>query len=242
MNCRAKTLLWIAGSLAVAVTTDAITQDSSPFDRIVVRNVFSLKSPAPPPDPELLKPAPPTIELQGTSTILGKLVLFKVKATRPGDKDESYILSEGQRKDGIEVKVIDEKSGSIQFDNHGTLQILTMAENSSKPSKSPVAGGIPRPVRGITMTTAVRGQQGLKKVPTTGNPRTSAVPASAGVVGTAKIKQSKQPQVTAEEQTVLIEVDRELNKDNIAAGQYPPLPPTELTPDDAVGIPSPVPQ
>lgn len=139
MNRIAKVLLWIVAGLAVTVAARAVTHDTGHYESIAVRNVFNLQ---PPIKPEVIKPVatpPPTIELQGISTISGKKALFKVKAAKPGKQDQTYILSEGQRKDEIEVKLIDEKAGSVLFDNHGTLQTLTMAENASKPVKASVA-------------------------------------------------------------------------------------------------------
>ena len=124
MKRGAKPLLLIAGSLVLSATTDAITQDTTPYDSIVIRNVFNLKSPVVvPDDPIPPKDPPPTIELQGITTINGKKkVLFKVKASKPGEKDMSYILREGQGKDDVEVKLIDENAGSVLFDNHGTIR------------------------------------------------------------------------------------------------------------------------
>jgi hypothetical protein len=260
MKRGAKPLLLIAGSLVLSATTDAITQDTTPYDSIVIRNVFNLKSPVVvPDDPIPPKDPPPTIELQGITTINGKKkVLFKVKASKPGEKDMSYILREGQGKDDVEVKLIDENTGSVQFDNHGTIQTLTMAENASKPSRAPVAtvaGGIPSPMRNLpvrtiaatagrggSVTTIGGGQPGVRQIPSARTPRTSPAAAGLGAGKTATAKKSTQPQISRDEQTVLIEVDRELNKEKIAAGEYPPPPPTELTPEDAVGMPPPIPQ
>ena len=188
----------MAASLALAATADAVTHDMVHYGSIVVQNVFRLKPPLERGAFQPVTTPPPTIELQGISTILAtKKALFKVKAASPGEQDQSYILSEGQRQDGIEVKLIDEKAGSVLFDNHGTLQTLTMAENASKPVKKHVN---PPTVPHVIKTYS----QGL----------------------------------TRDEQTVLIEINRELNKGKTAAGQYPPLPPTELTPPTALGMPS----
>jgi hypothetical protein len=109
--CLASGLVLNAGTRA----GDAVSPNN-PYAPIVVRNIFGLNPPppvdaAPPGDP------PPKITLNGIMSIFDHQlqVLFKVAGTaKPGQpaKDESYILSEGQRQDEIEVTHIDEKASS----------------------------------------------------------------------------------------------------------------------------------
>src|SRR5262245_54637973 len=113
MNCGEKALAVAAGIVLTCTTSEAITADN-PYQGIVDRNVFVLKAPAPPADPnEANKPQPAKITPTGVTTILGnKRVLFKVQQpARPPEpaKEMSYILAEGQREGQIEVLEIDEK-------------------------------------------------------------------------------------------------------------------------------------
>jgi hypothetical protein len=44
------------------------------------------------------------------------------------------------------------------------------------------------------------------------------------------VRTAEPPPLTYEEQIIMMEVERERTKDLVKAGEYPPLPPTELTP------------
>jgi len=124
---------------------------ANPYQGIVDRNLFNLKAlpgpgdNLPPPDP------PPKIILTGITTILGdKRVLFKVQApAKPPQpaKEESYILTEGQRDGDIEVLEIDEKAGVAKFNNHGTMQTLDLVNDSAKLPGVPAAAAGPPPPR-----------------------------------------------------------------------------------------------
>ncbi|MCX8090945.1 MAG: hypothetical protein N3I86_08440 [Verrucomicrobiae bacterium] len=150
-----------AGFFAAVLVTFGprlLAQESgeNPYLSIVDRNVFALK---PPPDPEAVKPPappPPPIELQGISVLFGKKrVLFTV--TVPGGKPgapperKALILAEGERQDEVEVLEIDEKSGTVKFNNHGQEDLKTLAKDSSKivaapaPAAPPVPGAPPQP-------------------------------------------------------------------------------------------------
>lgn len=69
-------------------------------------------------------------------------------------------------------------------------------------------------------------------------PRVSAMPLPT-VAPTAVVP--SRPQLTAEEQIILMEVERERTKDAVTKGEHPPLPPTELTPPGAPGSATPAP-
>ena len=118
------------------------TSGGTPYQGIVDRNVFGLKAPAPPPDPEANKPPPPKITLQGITTFGGiKRALFKVQIPpKPGDPakgEQSFILAEGQRDGDIEVLEIDPKPpGSVKVNNFGTIVSLNFENNGM-----PKAGG-----------------------------------------------------------------------------------------------------
>jgi hypothetical protein len=258
-----KILLCVLSGLAAVTTTQAITDGSNPYGSIVERNVFNLKAPTPPPDPESLKPPPPKITLQGINSILGlRQVLFKVAPSKPGEKEQAYVLSEGQRQDEVEVLAIDEKEGSIKFNNHGTIETKTLKDDASKVPTTAVMmpGPIPRPMptAGMTSPGGAPGAVGFpggssamssgRQIPVPlRQPRVQPA-GSAAMAGTttatsftqktAQPAQPAQPALTREEQTILMEIERERTKPLVEAGELPPLPPTELTPPGSKGMPA----
>ncbi len=152
-------LLLAVGVWAQDATDAAATSADKPYTTIVARNMFGLlpippqdtNPPAPPVEP------PPKITPNGIMTIFGRdQALFKVaNKPKPGQpaKEDSYVLSEGERQDGIEVVKINHESGSITFDNHGTIQELSLvpakdtgsAPGGGGPGMGVPMGGIPRP-------------------------------------------------------------------------------------------------
>jgi len=108
----------------------------NPYAVVVIRNIFGL-NPPPPVDPNANKPAEPPVKVvpNGIMSIFGQLqVLFKV-AAKPGGKDATYMLTEGQSQDDIEVIKIDEKAASVTFNNHGVVQELPLVV--TPPSSTP---------------------------------------------------------------------------------------------------------
>jgi hypothetical protein len=261
MNRSGKITICLLSGLAltVGVRADDVVLPSDPYAIVVARNIFGLNPPPPqnanPPDSN----PPPKITPNGIMTILGDLqVLFKVAGTpKPGGPppaDESYILSEGQRQDEIEVVKIDEKNSIVTFNNHGETQTLPLVTTlpSSTPAAAPAGpgGGRPggpggryspglsnpgggpgsRPKVGVGggsgansggTDNSASGNDGsnLRNVPTR-NPIANQIPEG----------------MTPEVQTLAIEANRELTKQQVLNGELPPLPPTEMTPNDAVGI------
>lgn len=230
---------------------------SKRYEAIVARNVFALKPPPVPPDPELNKPPPPKITPTGITTILGnKRALFKVQMpAKPPEpaKEQSFILTEGQREGQIEVLEIDEKLGAIKFNNFGTVVTLTLEKDGAKlpntpPPAMPAPGAPPpitgyappggNPLPGASVTTIGGGNTGLKSIPT----RTLRLPSTAGNGVQTQGTGSAAP-LSHEEQIVLMELEREQHKND---PKYPPPPPTPLTPGGSQGVkipqPPPVPQ
>jgi hypothetical protein len=115
---------------------------NNPYAPIIVRNVFGLNPPLANDVTTQVDP-PSKITPNGIMSIFGRLqVLFKVAGTaKPGQpaKDESYILSEGQRQDEIEVVHIDERTSLVTFNNHGTVQEIALA-NAPTVSTTPPPG------------------------------------------------------------------------------------------------------
>jgi hypothetical protein len=214
----------------------------NPYQPIVERNVFGLVPiPATPP-PQSTKPndaSLPKITPNGIMTIFGKLqVLFKV--SEPGkaaSQEDSYIMSEGDRQDDIVVQKIDEKSATITFNNHGTIQELALVAGKASsgalaPAANPGPGGIPLPrpgmpapagVGGSTVTTI--GSRFGRGGPAGNNPNAGGGPAGAGL---GQHGNSTTPKMTPEEQVLMIEANRlKAIEDNDPVANI--LPPTELT-------------
>src|ERR1039458_9508248 len=257
-----------AGTLFIAVTllasAGARAQDTAvpdkPYASIVARNMFGLL-PIPPPVPVNTSPPeeePPKITPNGTMTLFGKLeALFKVankgKAGQP-PKEDSYVLSEGERQEGITVLKINQPDGIITFDNHGHIQELPLivASNTTAPA-GPGPGGAAAPGSGLMpglaprqtpMTpAALRGRPGAK-TPVPSNATGSAPEPNFG----GNNPQQFNPQqfnnqtpanniedkvMNAAREMALIEQNRIDTQPLVDQGLYPPLPPTMLTPADA---------
>jgi hypothetical protein len=129
-----KIALCLAGGLAFVAGARA----DNLYGSIAERNVFNLNPPQPADATQQNTEPPPKITANGIMSIFGHLqVLFKVAMPgRQGQpaRDVSYILSEGQRQDDIEVVQISEKTGTVKFNNHGTIQELAL-------TSTPAAGG-----------------------------------------------------------------------------------------------------
>jgi hypothetical protein len=113
---------------------------NNPYVPIVARNIFGLNPPQP---VDTTAPEPPSnITPDGIMTIFGTpQVLFKVAVPpRPPEPatEKSYILSEGQRQDDIEVTHIDEKAGTVTFNNHGVVQKIPLVKAPSITTPTPV--------------------------------------------------------------------------------------------------------
>jgi hypothetical protein len=210
--------------------------EASTYQQIPDRNVFGLKA-APVVQPPTNAPMLPKLIPQGFTTILGnRLAIFKVQypAKPPAPaKEVTMMLAEGQSEDNIGVLQIDINAGSIKFNNQGTVMQLSLEKDGAKlpnttiaatPAGSnaalaPASAALqPPPVNGILYPTnnSLRSIPGRQVVlPTPGQ-----IPAGTNPA----------PQLTPEQQAVLIEVERERTKTQVQNGSLPPLPPTPLTP------------
>jgi hypothetical protein len=110
------------------------SDSGNPYTSIITRNVFGL-NPVPVVDPNAAPPGPPPpkITLTGITTIFGPAeALFKVAGVvRDGapPKDESYIFTEGEAQDDVEVTAIDTKKNVVTFNNHGVVQVIPLVDN-----------------------------------------------------------------------------------------------------------------
>ena len=248
--------LWMSAISCLAAVAAMQAATDNPYQKIIERNVFGLNPPPPPPaPPEPPAPPIPKITLQGVTTILGnRQVLFKaLTLPAPGKpiNEQSYILSEGEREDDIEAVAINEVEGTVKFNNHGTIQELNLKTDSAKAS----VGGVvpapkpPIPVPVFTQNTpdgSPEGDAGLRRIPQRSVRTTPeedaadagqaqpAEPAQPAQVASGPSKEEPMP--TLEEQTILIELNRERSKNDPDA---PPFPPTELTPPGSPYAPDP---
>lgn len=204
----------LVGLLTAAQMASAITRDNPYHTAITQRNMFGLKAPTAPPLTQSLSMAPlPKILLVGITTVMdGKKALLRVsQPAHPSGlaKEISLILSEGSpASEGVQVLEIDVAAGTVKIVNNGTIQILDIKTDAPKSTGAPVsAPGVPVPLL------------------TTSNSKGAANRSSSEV---ARLEATQAPSV--EEQTILMEVWRMQNADRVAAGEMPPLPPTDLTP------------
>jgi len=135
-------------STAGAYTPSDTSEPNNPYASIVARNVFAL-NPPPSPDttPQDSGPPPPKITLTGITTIFGPAeALYKVAGVvRDGKppQDESYILTEGEGQDDVNVMRIDVKKGIVTFNNHGVTQDIPLQVGTASGGDS--GGGGPGP-------------------------------------------------------------------------------------------------
>jgi hypothetical protein len=99
----------------------------------------------------------PKILLKGITTIFGdKRALLKVqfpaKPPQPA-KEQSYILTEGQRDGAIEILEINEKTARVKVDNCGTVMEITFEK---PPPTPPPAAPRPNPYWPRSAITAAR--------------------------------------------------------------------------------------
>ena len=130
---RVSTALFSLGALISAtVVTPRSSAEDNPYQEIFERNVFDLKPQPPPVDPNATPPNQQTlnVRLTGITTILdSKRALFMVKLSdtpgKPPNKEESYILSEGERQGLLEVLAINERDNTVQIKNDGVVSVVT---------------------------------------------------------------------------------------------------------------------
>jgi hypothetical protein len=107
------------------------SQADTPYGSIAARNVFGLNPippPAPPQDPDAIPP--PKITLTGITTIFGPAeALYKVAAYNKDGKqvpEQSYILTQGEAQDDIEITAIDTQKDIVTFNNHNQTQVIPL--------------------------------------------------------------------------------------------------------------------
>jgi hypothetical protein len=258
MKNSGKLVLCLAGGVLLHSHARAVTSEpgANPYANIVDRNVFGLRPPPPPTAVAPPKSVAPNITLQGIISGFGKKqVLFKTMmpgAAGQPPKETSLVMAEGERMAEVEVLEINETAGTIRFRNHGEEQLKDLSKdgvkapsgpaptapgvagvpppavpalpNAAAPPQVPGGGGVPGAGGGVTTF----GASGNVNIP--GRPmRLTSGNAGAAVGATPMTPHAERP-LSAEEQTILMEVNRKLTADKVQKGELPPLPPTELTP------------
>jgi hypothetical protein len=121
-------------------TSAAVSAQENPYRHIYERNLFGLRTPvvqtAQPP-----AVLPSNVILTGITTVLGAKRAF-LEITVPAKpplptKQQSCILSEGQREANVEVLEIDAKAETVKVSNSGTVMTLTFEKNGRKPTQAP---------------------------------------------------------------------------------------------------------
>ena len=221
------------------------------YHAIQQRNVFGLKPPTQVEVTNSPKPLP-KITLTGITTILdNKRALMKVAplGLKPGEtnKELSLILTEGQREGDVEVLQIDEKTGSVKVNNSGTVMVLTFEKDGAKlPATTqpgtPGAIAIPTALPATTNPFAPTATNpvalpnrkprythpplpGVAAATATPNAPVGGVPSPTGVTPGQTATAANGQDLTAEEQAIVMELQRQANPDNAAL-----IPPTPLTP------------
>jgi hypothetical protein len=235
-------------TVAAAPTVDSSAADNSaagssdPYATIVARNIFGLV-PVPPPPPPPVPPAdpPPKITANGIMNVFGELeALFKVSFPAKGStpaKDQSYMLSQGQRQDDIEVVKIDEPNGTITFDNNGTTQEIPLVPAGKGSGSGPAASGSPQPGYSPSIPPGSFG----RPVPGPGNGpgnNNNNNTYNNTPAGNPQIYQPPPSEFTPEQNAVLIEANREAAYEQQQKGQTPNIPP-EMFPTTPLTMPPP---
>ena len=154
MRKRLKSGFGVLACVVLAFCAAAVSRDTSVerYRAIPERNAFGLKPREQAVTQEPLPKPLRKIILTGITTIGGyKRALMKAEplpgAGHQGEKEESMILTEGQREGEIEVQQIDEYSGKVTVNNSGTVMTLSFEKDGQKrPGPAPaLPPGIPAP-------------------------------------------------------------------------------------------------
>jgi len=253
MSHARKTLAAMVGALVLgagAIAADTADSASNPYQGVVDRNVFALKPPPAPVDPDSIKPPLPQFYLTGIITFGKPRALLRTspgpaKGGKPVGKEESYILTEGQRQGELEVNHIDLVGRTVQVTWAGTVVTLDFTNNAAKavavapapiPGAPPAVPGLAPPGKTGTAATSA-GRSGLRQ---TGAPSDIRRPIRTGGglgmaapsmgMGAAQMQNgmaAAPAPVTRDQQEVIMEAMRDQQQNN---PMMPPIPPTSLTP------------
>ncbi len=232
-------------ALAMESTAGANSPASSSDEQyaaIVARNVFDLRPVPPQQQPETKSAPPPNVKLIGLMMISGHPQgVFSVQDPTPGKQPVSYILSEDQRQATLEVKSInmDGKSARVQIGNESV--VLKLEEPKAPTGPAPAAGLAAGPGQRTFVPPGARGRPGLPMPgqpasgQPAGTPSASYAPATApdagnGGLPTRPVRSDANEQpMSAEQQVIAIEQNRENYRNSANPELANLLPPTPLT-------------
>src|SRR5262245_21072160 len=122
------------GPALLCASTMAVPPNADRYQKISERNVFGLREPAPVEQPKTEPPpALAKVFLTGISTLMAnkRALLTAQFPAKPGQpaREQSFMLAEGQRDEGIEVLSIDEKAKEVRIDNSGTVMTLNFEKD-----------------------------------------------------------------------------------------------------------------
>jgi hypothetical protein len=259
MSRSGQLLVCILGGFALCAPAATADDPRNPYQSIVDRNVFGLRTPPPTPtnNPEANKPPPGKITLTGIITGFtgSKRALMKRQTPpKPGSppNEQSLIMTVGQREGEVEVLEINEIEGTAKVSESGNVTVLNLEKPPSSPAAAAVAvaGATPVPA-GFAPPAAPAmpnpfNTGGLKTIPTRtlrtspggtpgsgaayGAPQSSAGTAlNFGMPNAPQASTPTEPPMTSEESAIMIEAERERLK---AKGDplHMLLPPTPLNP------------
>ena len=236
------------------VVLQATIPEAAPdqYHAIPERNAFGLRPPDAPPT-LTNPPAPlPKITLTGITTILGnKRALMKVmpRGQKPGEtnKEESLILTEGQRDGEVEVLQIDERAGSVKVNNSGTVMTLTFEKDGARLPSTPAPVAVPGVPTALPGTGALNPYQPAMNALKQGRagrtpgfgatgrtaPPVGGVPTPTGLtpMQTNPAAQPANQELTAEEQAIINAFQHQENLNN------PAYPPAQGVPSVPTGTP-----
>jgi hypothetical protein len=131
------------------------------YDKIAQRNVFGLVSSSIAEVSTSAQTATPAqVKLTGITTVLGeKRAFFIVHGAPDGGKakDESYMLTVGQRQNGYELLDLDEKAGIARLRADGRLLVLSLASPKLPTAAAPATAAPPQTPVPLTRPFSPRG-------------------------------------------------------------------------------------
>jgi len=256
---------WVCAATAVVLCTDAMSADSRYASIVERNVFGLKPPPPPPgPEDTKPPPSNITLTGIITLGGKRALMTTPPTGGKPGAPamPESYILKEGEIQGAIEVISIDEVNFVVKVRNSGQEQTLDFKNNGPKlvagppPAAAPGAAGV-KPMPGINpgglvrpMPTPAGGVTAPmpnfdRNVRTTATGTTGAGYQGTGVgtsltgygggAGNPNATVNPVHNLSAEEQALMVEVERERTRDRVLSGKLPPLPPTPYTPAGSPG-------
>ncbi|MSU60033.1 MAG: hypothetical protein EXS35_18000 [Pedosphaera sp.] len=201
------------GKIAVGVAAGLLSQAGArgdigdlangSYQKIAVANIFRLQPRVELKIAEVLPPPPPKITLQGIICAFNRRqVLFKVAlALHPGDAPKEFAFVLNEWESQGEITVLEINETARKIKfNNHGREQLLSLEKDSVPAMG------------------------------TGVPSVLAVGRAPVAAETRTLRPLPSRSLSADEQTVLIELNRRMTEKQVRAGAMPPLPPTGITP------------